>query len=261
MRSWPFTVALLLIAAQASAGDCLVRIGYPDRERYPYYVGNGSEPTNPPGVGVELLSRSVLHAGCKVALVRLPPARLKLALASGAIDLTPYDFIDGEILRAALPLAADGKPDRKRALRTMGVVYVRKADVAAAGANPRAYFKQHRLAALQGAALAAQLRAEGMNLDDGASDTMSNFEKVMLKRADGVAITVVNEKVTDGVIAGRYGGAMVRIETPIKTSYTWFATNKAFYESHRQQVESIWNWSGTQAPAQHDELLKKYAPR
>lgn len=261
MRSLPLTVTLLLIAAQASAADCLVRVGYPDRERYPYYVGNGSAPANPPGVGVELLSKSVLHAGCKVALLRMPTARLKLALASGAIDLTPYDFIDGETLRAALPLAADGKPDRKRALRTIGVVYVRSADAAAAGVDPRAYFKQHRLAANQGTVLAAQLRAAGINLDDGASDTMSNFEKVMLKRADGVAITVVGEKVMDGPIATRYGKAMVRIETPIKTSYTWFATNKAFYESHRQQVESIWNWSGTQAPAQHDELLKKYAAR
>ena len=261
MRRLPFTVALLLIAAQASAGDCLVRVGYPDRERQPYFMGNGAEPAQPPGVGVELLSRAVLHAGCKVALVRMPTARLKLALASGAIDLTPYDFIDGEILHAALPLAADGKPDPKRALRTLGVVYVRNADVIAADADPRAYFRQHRLAANQGTPLAAQLRAAGMNLDDGASDTMNNFEKVMLKRADGVAITVVNEKVMDRAIAARYGQAMVRLETPIKTSSLWFATNQAFYQVHRQQVDAIWNWVGMQAPAQHDELIKKYARR
>jgi len=261
MRSLPFTVALLLIAAQASAGDCLVRVGYPDRERHPYYMGNGAEPAKPPGVGVELLSRAVLHAGCKVALVRMPTARLKLALASGAVDLTPYEMIDGEVLQAALPLGADGQPDPRRALRTMGVVYVRHADAAAAGVDPRAYFKKYRLSASHGTPLAAQLRSAGMNLDDGASDTISNFEKVMLKRADGVAITVVNEKVMDEAIAARYGKAMVRIDTPIRTASLWFGINPAFYQAHRQQVEMIWNWVGTQAPAQHDELIKKYARR
>jgi hypothetical protein len=261
MHPLPLSAFLLLKTSQALAADCLVRVGYPDRERRPYFMGNGSAPANPPGVGVELLSKAVLSVGCRVALVRLPTARLKLALAAGGIDLTPYDLVDGETPLAALPQNAAGAPDTRRALRTLGVVYVRRDDAAAVGADPHGYFRRHRLVANQGTPLGLQLRAEGVQVDDGAADTMSNFEKVMLKRADGVALTTINETSMDGVVAARYGGAMVRIETPIKTSYIWFSTNKAFYQAHRQQVEGIWNWVATHAPAQHDALIKQYAPR
>lgn len=260
MHALPFSALLLMMTSQALAGDCLVRVGYPDRERRPYFMGNGSAPADPPGIGVELLSKAAVSAGCKVVLVRLPTPRLRVALTEGAIDLTFYDFIEGDVPFAVLPRTGGGAPDTKRALRALGVVYVRRADAAAVGEDPRGYFQRHRLAVNQGTPLAMQLRGVGVQVDDGAGDAISNFEKVMLKRADGVVLTTLSETAMDGFMASRYGGALVRIDTPIKISYVWFATSKAFHQAHRQPAEDIWKWVGTQAPAHVDGLLRKYEP-
>lgn len=105
-------VLLAMSATQASA--CAVRLGYPDRERAPYYLGNGSAIPARPGAAVELMSAALASAGCTVTLVRLPTARLKVALSVGEIDMAPVDLPPGAVPYSALPLTEHGLPDPRR---------------------------------------------------------------------------------------------------------------------------------------------------
>ncbi len=41
-------------------------------------------------------------------------------------------------------------------------------------------------------------------------------------------------------------------------SYLWVATNPAYYEAHRHEVDSAWNWIGTDGNKQLNLLLRKY---
>jgi hypothetical protein len=70
MKRW-FSL-LLLVACGASAAEACqpVRVGYSDRERVPYYMGNGSEVPDKPGVLVELIREAFRSVGCPVVLVR-----------------------------------------------------------------------------------------------------------------------------------------------------------------------------------------------
>ena len=68
------SAALLALCGQVCASDCVVRVAYPDRDRPPYYLGNGPAIPDAPGAGAELLRQAVHATGCTPALVRLPPA-------------------------------------------------------------------------------------------------------------------------------------------------------------------------------------------
>lgn len=249
-------VILFLLAVQASA--CTVRVGYPDRERAPYYLGNGSAIPLRPGAAVDAMTEAVNSAGCTVQLVRLPTARIKVALIEGLVDMAPVDLPPGAAPYSALPLTPRGLPDTRRALRTSAIVFVRSADRLAVEADPRQYFRNHKLAVNQGSSLVDTLVDDGMQVDSGSGDTLSNLEKVMLQRVDRFSFAIANEKAMDSVVAARYGAALVRIREPLRVSYVWLSASYRFYGVHAAQSEAVWNWFGQKGSERLGELVDQY---
>ena len=261
MNLMAYAATLLLLCGRSYAGECVIRVAYPDRERPPYYFGNGAVVPEIAGAGADLLRLAVRSVGCRAELVRLPAARIRLALTSGSVDLAPVDLRDGEEPYSALPMKA-GRPDTRRGMRVTAVVYARAADGLPANTNPRNYFKNRTLATNQGSPLGEQLRDEGYTIDDGAPDAYSNMDKVALGRADGFAISIANADVMDAVIAARHGGALARLATPMRTSTLWLSASNAYFADHGGQVEAVWNWWGENAVRKLGELLKNYpAPK
>lgn len=248
---------LLLICGQSHARECVIRVAYPDRERPPYYFGNGPVVPAPAGAGVDLLRAAVRSVGCTTELVRLPTARIRLALISGGVDMAPVDLLDGEQPFSALPMRA-GQPDTRRGLRVTAVVYARTADGLPANTDPRIYFKNRPLATNQGSPLGEQLRDEGFKVDDGAADAYSNMDKVAIRRADGFAMSIANVEAMDAVLVARYGASMTRLATPIRTSTLWLSASNAYFAGHGEQVESLWNWWGDNAARKLVEFVKNY---
>lgn len=259
MRAMAFAATLLLFCGPAYARECVIRVAYPDRERPPYYFGNGAVVPEVAGAGVDLLREAVRSVDCTAQLVRLPTARIKLALISGAVDLAPVDLRDGEEPYSALPTKA-GRPDTRRGMRVTAVVYARAADGLPANTNPRNHFKNRTLATNQGSPLGEQLRDEGYKVDDGAPDAYSNMDKVVMGRADGFAISIANVDVMDATIAARHGDALVRLATPMRTSTLWLSASNAYFAGHGAQVESVWNWWGENAARKLVEFVKNYPP-
>lgn len=259
MKRW-FSL-LLLVACGASAAEACqpVRVGYSDRERVPYYMGNGNEVPAQPGVLVELIRTAFRSVGCPVVLVRLPVARVRIALVSGAIDIAPADTPDERHAGYVVATSANGAIDRKRALAITAYVFVRSADKLSPATDPMQYFKTHMLAANQGTLLAAQLKAAGLQVDDGSFSSWNNFDKLRLKRVDGFTLALMTPAALDPYLATRYGQQITRLDKPVRVASMWLGANRNYYQAHRAQVEAVWNWIGAHGAQQVELLSKKYA--
>ena len=252
------TAALLMLCGHVCASDCVVRVAYPDRDRPPYYIGNGPAIPAAPGAGAELLRQALRTTGCTPELVRLPPARIKLALTNGSIDFALVDLPDNETPYSALPLTAAGVPDARRGMRVTAVVYVRAADALPASTVPRDYFRNRILASNQSSSLGDPLRADGYKIDDGAADAFSNMDKLLLRRVDGFTIAVSRPDAADAAIAGRHGASLVRLPIPLRTSTVWLSASTAYHQQHGEQVEAVWTWWSENSARRLAELMRVY---
>lgn len=258
MAYWHGFILLLLTTQASQTWACTVRLAYPDRERAPYYLGNGSTIPERPGAAVDAMTEAIRYAGCSATLVRLPTARIAVALSEGLVDMAPVDLVPGTKPYSALPLNARGQPDTRRALRTSAVVFVRSSERRTVEADARQYFRTHKLAVNQGSSLVQALQADGMQVDSGSGDTFSNLEKVMLRRSDGFSFAIANEKALDNVVAARYGTALIRLKEPLRVSYVWLSASYRFYGIHAPQSEAVWDWFAVKGSERLGELVDEY---
>lgn len=244
---WTCAAALTLAAIPtltSAATPCIpVRVGYMDQHRPPYWMGEGAEVPDPPGAAVDLMRDAVLGAGfgCPPVWVRLPIARLRLALASGDIDMSPLGELPSYPPEIALPRDKAGHIDLDRAMHNALIVLVRASDKLPAATQPMQHFKGKLLGVAQGQSYAARLREAGLTIDDGARDLERNIEKLRLGRVDGVVVAAVSPAHLKAALA-RYKGAVVQLPQPLINTRVWLAFNDTYYRAHREHVEALWTW-------------------
>ncbi|KQQ33854.1 hypothetical protein ASF61_09720 [Duganella sp. Leaf126] len=214
-----------------------------DQHRPPYWMGEGEQVPEPPGAAVDLMRDAVQAAGfgCAPALVRLPLARLPLALAHGDIDMTPLGEMSAYPAGIALPRDRSGNIDVDRAMHNTLVVLVRARDRLPASTDPMQYFKSKVLGVALGQGYTARLREAGLKIDDGARDQARTIDKLQLGRVDGVVTATVTPEHVKRLLA-RYQGAIVQLPRPLLNTRVWLAFNDSYYRAHRQQVEALWAW-------------------
>lgn len=253
--------ALLAIAAPACLGaePCApIRIAYTDRHAPPFYFGAGESVPDKPGAAVELIRKITASAGCPVAFVRVPVARIRVALADGSVDMAPLNATPSDVQIAAMPLDADGGPDPRRSIEATTYVFVRSKDRIPAGVDTAAYFKGRRIGIIHGIAYAGQLRADGYLVDAGATDLDRNIDKLLLGRIDGYAATLTGPTDLDEVLRLRYGGQVQRLERPIRHSRTYLAASRQYYAAHTARVEAMWQWVGVHGRRHLTTLIREY---
>lgn len=250
--------SLLGLPASAHGACAPMRVAYLDQDRPPYWLGDGEQVPEPPGVGVEFLRAAAAGLKCPLVLVRLPVLRVASALQSGEIDFAPIEERSGYPSGYVFPRDKDGALDRDRSIQTSAIVFVRAADHLPAELNPQRYFQGRLLGTTLGAAYGAALREAGFGIDDGARDLARNVDKLRLRRVDGVVLTLAQPGDMDAVLAARYGDEVVRLRTPLASNRVWLATNPQYYRAHREQVEALWNWIGSNR-GKLGGLLEKYA--
>ena len=245
LRAGKFLMSLAATTVlSAQAGGCIpVRVGYMDQNRPPYWLGEGDKVPDPPGAAVDLIRDAVLGAGfgCAPTWVRLPVARIKVALANGDIDLAPLgeqSFFPAEI---ALPRDKAGNIDMQRALHNQVWVLVRARDKLPLSTNPMQYFKGKTLGIAQGNSYVTRLREAGLTLDEGGRDLERNIEKLKLGRVDGVVVAAVAPAHLKQVL-DKYKGEIVQLPQPLLNISLWLAFNDNFYRAHTQQSEALWTW-------------------
>lgn len=231
-------------AATAAPDTCIaLRVGYIDQHRPPYFMGEGEQVPEPPGASVDLIRDAVQAAGfgCAPTLVRLPAARLRLALANGDVDMTPLGEMASYPAGIALPRDKSGNIDLQRAMHNVIVVLVRASDKLPATTQPLEYFKGKVLGASQGLATIPRLREAGLTVDDGGRDLDRNIEKLRLGRVDGVVVSAVLPAHLKTTL-DRYQGAIVQLPQPLISTRVWLAFNASYYRAHRPQAEALWTW-------------------
>jgi|GEM_PF-568702 len=237
--------AVVVAVAPASAADACIplRIGYIDQHRPPYWMGEGEQVPEPPGAAVDLMRDAAQAAGfgCAPTLVRLPPARLRVALANGDIDMAPLGEMPTYPAGIALPRDKKGNIDLDRAMHNTLVVLVRARDKLPATTDPMQYFQGKVLGVALGQSYTARLREAGLNIDDGGRDLERNIEKLRLGRVDGVVAAAVVPKHLK-LMLDRYKGAIVQLQQPLISTRVWLAFNESYYRAHRPQVEALWTW-------------------
>lgn len=223
-----------------------IRVGYVDQHRPPYWLGEGDKVPDPPGAAVDLIRDAVLGAGfgCTPIWVRLPAARLRVALAAGDIDLAPMGELSFYPAEIALPRDKAGNIDLKRALHNQVLVLVRSSDKLPANTNPMQYFKGKTLGIPMGNSYTPRLREAGLTLDDGARDLERNIEKLRLGRVDGVVVAAVAPAHLQQTLA-RYKGSIEQLPQPLLNVRLWLAFNDSFYHAHPRQAEALWTWLDT----------------
>lgn len=242
-----FFVSLLLLhtwlPAAAGAACIPVRVGYMDQNRPPYWLGEGDKVPDPPGAAVDLIRDAVIGAGfgCAPIWVRLPAARLKVALANGDIDLAPLGEMSYYPAEIALPRDKAGNIDLERAMHNKVLVLVRAKDNLPANTNPLQYFHDKTLGIPQGNSYATRLRELGLTLDDGGRDLDRNIEKLKLGRVDGVVVAAVAPAHLKQTL-DKYKGVIVQLPQPLLNIRVWLAFNDTFYRAHPQQSEALWTW-------------------
>ena len=232
------------VTAAPAVEACIpLRIGYIDQHRPPYWMGEGEQVPEPPGAGVDLMRDAAQAAGfgCAPTLVRLPPARLRVALANGDIDMAPLGEMPAYPAGIALPRDKKGNIDLDRAMHNTLVVLVRAKDKLPATIDPMQYFKTKTLGVALGQSYTPRLREAGLNVDDGGRDLERNIEKLRLGRVDGVVAAAVAPKHLK-VMLDRYQGAIVQLPQPLINTRVWLAFNETYYRAHRPQVEALWTW-------------------
>lgn len=237
------TLAAIPTLASAATPCIPVRVGYMDQHRPPYWMGEGAEVPDPPGAAVDLMRDAVLGAGfgCPPVWVRLPIARLRLALAAGDIDMSPLGELPSYPPEIALPRDKAGNIDLDRAMHNALIVLVRASDKLPAATQPTQHFKGKLLGVAQGQSYAARLREAGLTIDDGARDLERNIEKLRLGRVDGVVVAAVSPAHLKAALA-RYKGAVVQLPQPLINTRVWLAFNDTYYRAHREHVEALWTW-------------------
>jgi hypothetical protein len=239
--------AVFTAAAPVQAAECIpVRVGYMDQNRPPYWLGEGDKVPDPPGAAVDLIRDAVLGSGfgCAPIWVRLPAARLKVALAAGDIDLAPIGEMSFYPAEIALPRDKAGNIDLNRALHNQVLVLVRTQDKLPANTNPIQYFRGKTLGIPMGNSYAGRLREAGLTLDEGARDLDRNIEKLKLGRVDGVVVAAVAPAHLKQALA-RHKGSIEQLPQPLLNIRLWLAFNESFYRAHPHQSEALWTWLDT----------------
>ena len=260
MKWKPFTVAALLaLAANNVHAACgTIRFAYPDQHRPPYWMGNGASVPDPAGASVDWIREFAASSGCAIELVRLPVMRLRVALASGAVDFVPVDITADGQPGVVIPRDAQGKPDTRRAISLVVVAFVRAKDGYARDVDPMDMVRGKRVGIMYGSSYGAQLEKAGAKLDQGAPTVPTNFDKLQLGRIDAFVVPMIAASDMDKYVAERYKGQLVRLDKPVLKSFNWIATNPAYYETHRRDVDTLWNWLGTDGNKRFNLLLRKY---
>ncbi|MGW8391104.1 hypothetical protein [Pseudoduganella sp. HUAS MS19] len=207
---------------------------------------------------MEWVREFAASGGCALELVRLPVMRLRSALASGAVDFIPVDISADGLPGVVIPRDAQGKPDTRRATSVVVVAFVRASDGYPRNLDPMEMVRGKRVGVMYGSSYGARLAKAGAILDQGAPTVPSNFDKLQLGRIDAFVVPMISASDLDKYVADRYKGQLVRLGKPVLRSHNWLATSPAYYEAHRHEVDTLWNWLGTEGNKRFNLLLRKY---
>lgn len=226
----PLLLALCLLATTAAA-DTRFRLCTLDQPFYPYTMPDGS------GQLQYLLREASKGLPLQFKNYTAPRRRCLEDLKAGRAEGVVGAFAPERQAYAAFPLR-EGRLDESQALAVTRFLLYRLP-------GSRSQWDGSGFTQLDGKAIGVQrgfvhvdkLRASGAALDDGASSTEQNFDKLLLGRLAGV---VTLEEEARRLLQGRFAGKIEAVEPPFDRTVLYLLVARPLYARQPELIEHYW---------------------
>jgi polar amino acid transport system substrate-binding protein len=241
----------LALVAQA----CPINIVYSDQASPPYYLGNGEQIPEHPGVAVELVNLAAAKVGCKINWKRLPGRRALRELEAGSVDaMLLLSYNTERALYAVYPMLG-ATPDAAFSLATLSYsVYVQggqalKWDSKQFSPTPSL------VGANSGYSVAEELRNLGLNVEETPSTT-SNLRKLLMGR---ITAYVGQDFQVDQVIEAAHMANLQKLPMPFSSKDYYLPFSKKFFQASPVAALQLWRQIAEVRKTHGKDLAKKYA--
>jgi polar amino acid transport system substrate-binding protein len=252
-------ISALLAGLLSLASPCTVatelRLGYPDVENFPLFMGVGPAVPPAPGIVVELVQRAVHDAGGESTIVRLAIARVYQQLKDGHIDGFPcLSYNEERAAYLAYPMRA-GKPDsNRRCARLNYVIYQLHGGSARWDGN--ALSVAGPVGVNRAFSIVDRLRELGATVDEQISER----ELFAMLARGRVAAVVTLENIGDSEAARSVNAKRFeKLPLPLSTRDYFLGVTRFFYAANTPFVERVWTRIGELRDPVFMELTPRYA--
>ncbi|XLZ67788.1 hypothetical protein ABT364_14600 [Massilia sp. SR12] len=186
-----------------------------------------------------LLKMAAREAGVRVVFHRAPFVRCLAETRAGANDGYPAVAATIEGRAAFVFPGAPGEPDPARAIARGRLLVYRRVGTAVDWDGKQFHGLARAVLHDRGALLAGQrLAALGVRVDNSASNTEANLDKLLAGRGDA---SVAIELAASPLLAqARYQGKIEALPLPFYTDDYYLGIAPAVYARHKPQVEALW---------------------
>jgi len=258
-RNTPIRFPILTIAAfllgigQTSAAE--LRLIYADHEVFPFFTGTGAETPAKPGMSIELSLQCAAAVGAKPVLARLPVRRQFEELRAGNFDaLVGLSYAADRAEYLVYPVR-DGKPDPARAAATISYVLYRPEGSSLRWDGKNITQAGGPLGVNSGFVLAADLRAKGIDVEEGPYDRQL-FP--MMERGRVAAVATL-ENIGDYYLSRAGAAAKVeKLQPPLSTRDYYIPVTRRFFDTNTALVENFWRCIAANRDPLYLSLASKY---
>ncbi len=245
----------LAFAVPLSAAAQEIRFGYGDHDVSPYFLGNGPELPERPGLSVELVRDCALAVKAKPIFLRLPVRRLHEEMRAGQLDaMLGVTFTQERTEYLAYPMR-DGKPDASRRGATISYMLYRLRGSKVAWDGKNISGLEGPLGVNSGFVMASTLRSRGVDVEEVQYDRQL-FPMLERSRVGAVATL---ENIGDYYIERTdSGGKIEKLEPALATGDYYIAASRHFYDTHSALVERFWNCLARERDRLYTSLAPKY---
>lgn len=231
-------VALLLLsgttAASSTSEPLSFRLCIEDQSFLPL---SNPDPDQP-GDSEILLDYLVRASGARITPVHTTWRRCQEWLDAGQVDaLHAASYAAIQITIAAFPMRGE-RPDTRKSLGSLQTELFRRTGTTVDVRDNQFVNLKTRVGILNAYQLNSLSVARlGGTVDDNSRTPESLAQRLLSGQLDLIA----GSRHLHTLCTGTHAGKMERLPTPLDEAHYYLAFSKAFYASHRQAVETLWN--------------------
>lgn len=246
---------LALFCAPAFAEPVKLRIGYNDNSAFPYFLGQGSEIPEPPGLSLDILRLVGETLGVEIQFIRKPGPRVLAELGHNKLDAGfIFSYKPAREAYGRYPMA-NGQVDGRRRMAVLSyMLYVPHGSRIDWNGEEITGDLNRPIGANIGYSIVADLRKRGVPVEESKS-TQQNFLKLLAGRLAGVAD---QEIVADAHLRLEGIEGVAKRPVPLATKDYFLIFSHQFYDHHPQLAEKIWDTIAELRDETQDQLLPQY---
>jgi len=243
-------VLSIFLVSQSSLAQPVVKLCYEDADYLPWQVKNGH------GLDNNLIEMAAAKSGVKVEMLALPWKRCLVDIGYGTqAGGFAASYNDERASYAAYPTTSDGKLDTSRRIRYDGYSLYRLKGAVAGWDGKQFTNLTGPVGAQLGYSVAADLRKNGANVDEGGVTAELQMRKLVAGRVQLLALlTLEGDDLLDNP---EFAGRVEKVSPPFSEKPYFLIFNKDYYATNKKSVEDLWMGLATARESREFKALRK----